>query len=117
MVAIDERLVVNFDSYNAILDGRQLALTPIENRLLQVLYNQRGRVLSPGALLVRVWADGAQPSVQALWVHIRRLRNKIEPDPNHPRYVVTVRSRGYLLPHALTADEGDESGSSSAATE
>ncbi len=82
---IDDRLRINFAQNYAMLDGKQLSLTPTEVRLLNILYNNRGRVLSAGFLLAKVWEPDQSGTVESLWVHIRRLRNKIEPDPEHPR--------------------------------
>mgnify|MGYP001179596904 CR=1 FL=1 len=95
---IDEHLRINFAQNYAILNDKQITLTPTEVRLMYVLYTNRGRVLSAGFLLAKVWEPAQRGTVESLWVHIRRLRNKIEPEPEHPRYVVTVRGQGYCLP-------------------
>ena len=72
-------------------------LTPTEARLLQVLAASIDRVVRKDELLDRVWtdADGADPSY--LWVTVRRLRRKLEVDPDHPQYLVTERGVGYRL--------------------
>ncbi|MFP5326775.1 MAG: response regulator transcription factor, partial [Acidimicrobiia bacterium] len=72
-------------------------LTPTEARLLQVLAASVDRIVSTDELLDRVWtdADGADPSY--LWVTVRRLRRKIEVDPDRPRYLLTERGIGYRL--------------------
>jgi DNA-binding response OmpR family regulator len=72
-------------------------LTPTEARLLQVLAASVDRVVPTEELLARVWtdADGADPSY--LWVTVRRLRRKLEADPDHPRYLLTERGIGYRL--------------------
>lgn len=77
-------------------------LTPIEARLLQVLAASVDRIVPTEELLSRVWtdADGADPSY--LWVTVRRLRRKLEADPDRPRYLVTERGIGYRL-HSGTA--------------
>ena len=78
-------------------------LTPIEARLLQVLAASVDRVVPTEELLSRVWtdADGADPSY--LWVTIRRLRRKLEADPDRPRYLVTERGIGYRLHSGTSA--------------
>jgi two-component system KDP operon response regulator KdpE len=72
-------------------------LTPTEARLLQVLAASVDRVVPTDELLNRVWtdADGADPSY--LWVTVRRLRRKLEADPDRPRHLITERGVGYRL--------------------
>ena len=72
-------------------------LTPTEARLLQVLAASVERIVPTDELLDRVWtdADGADPSY--LWVTVRRLRRKIEVDPDRPRHILTERGIGYRL--------------------
>ena len=78
-------------------------LTPTEARLLQVLASAVERVVPTDELLGRVWtdADGADPSY--LWVTVRRLRRKLEADPDHPRYLITERGIGYRLTSSASA--------------
>jgi two-component system KDP operon response regulator KdpE len=78
-------------------------LTPTEARLLQVLASAVDRVVPTDELLDRVWtdADGADPSY--LWVTVRRLRRKLEADPDHPRHLITERGIGYRLASRSTA--------------
>jgi DNA-binding response OmpR family regulator len=72
-------------------------LTRTEARLLQVLAASLDRVVPTEQLLDRVWseADGADPSY--VWVTVRRLRRKLEADPDNPRYLLTERGIGYRL--------------------
>lgn len=78
-------------------------LTPTEARLLQVLAASVDRVVPTDELLDRVWtdADGADPSY--LWVTVRRLRRKLEADPDRPRYLLTERGIGYRLTSGMPA--------------
>jgi DNA-binding response OmpR family regulator len=105
---VDERLRVNFAQQYAVVDDLQITLTPTENRLLHILFNNRGRVLSPGFLLAKAWDPVRRGTVESLWVHMRRLRSKIEPDADNPRYVVTVRGQGYCLPQRINTANGME---------
>jgi DNA-binding response OmpR family regulator len=72
-------------------------LTKTEARVLQILAASMDRVVPTEVLLDRVWseADGAEPSY--VWVTIRRLRRKVEVDPDNPRYLLTERGVGYRL--------------------
>jgi two-component system KDP operon response regulator KdpE len=72
-------------------------LTPVETRLLQLLIGSLDRVVTTDTILERVWsdADGADPSY--VWVTVRRLRRKLEVDPDHPRHLLTERGVGYRL--------------------
>ncbi|MDP9269430.1 MAG: response regulator transcription factor [Chloroflexota bacterium] len=83
-------------------------LTPTEVRLLQVLIGSIDRTVPTDTLLERVWsdADGADPSY--VWVTVRRLRRKIELDPDNPRYLLTERGIGYRLISSTFA--GSEAG-------
>lgn len=101
---IDERLKINFAQHYAVVDGTQVTLTPTETRLMSILVNNRGRVLSAGYLLAKAWEPVHHGTVESLWVHVRRLRNKIEIDPDQPRYIVTVRGQGYCLPQRVRAN-------------
>ena len=73
------------------------ALTPIEARVLQVLIASLDRTVPTETLLERVWSesDGADPSY--VWVTVRRLRRKVEDDPDHPQFLLTERGVGYRL--------------------
>jgi DNA-binding response OmpR family regulator len=80
-------------------------LTPTEARLLQVLAASVDRIIPTDELLSRVWtdADGADPSY--LWVTVRRLRRKLEIDPDNPRYLLTERGIGYRLVSGAAAPQ------------
>ena len=78
-------------------------LTPTDARLVQVLAASVDRVVPTEELLDRVWtdSDGADPSY--LWVTVRRLRRKLEEDPDRPRYLITERGVGYRLVSGTSA--------------
>lgn len=78
--------------------GQDIVLTPTEFRLLVYLAQHPGQVFSRGQLLEAVWGYSAEFSDEnTVKVHIRRLREKIEPDPAVPELIVTVRGLGYKL--------------------
>lgn len=93
-VLTDGDLVVDADRHEATLDGRPLALTVREFDLLRFLVANTGVAWSREQLLQEVWgwSFGDQSTVT---VHVRRLREKIEPDATHPRRLVTVWGVGY----------------------
>lgn len=81
----------------AIVAGKEVQLTPTESRLLYALAANLGRTMTTESLLDRGWAATEFPDPSYVWVTMRRLRQKIELDPNRPVYVVTVRGVGYRL--------------------
>jgi DNA-binding response OmpR family regulator len=77
--------------------GQVVALAPKEFRLLYVLMENRGRIVTRQMLLEKVWGYDFEGEHQTISVHVRWLREKIEVDPNHPHHIITVRSRGYMF--------------------
>ncbi len=75
--------------------GKNVELRPKEFALLEILMENKGRVLSRTTLLDRVWGETEYIDQGTVDVHIRRLRERIEASPDKPRYVVTVRGFGY----------------------
>jgi len=80
-----------------VVRGADVALAPKEFRLLHVLMENRGRIVTRQMLLEKVWGYDFEGEHQTISVHIRWLREKIEVDPNNPRHIITVRSRGYMF--------------------
>jgi DNA-binding response OmpR family regulator len=80
-----------------VVRGATVALAPKEFRLLHVLMENRGRIVTRQMLLEKVWGYDFEGEHQTISVHIRWLREKIEVDPNNPRHIITVRSRGYMF--------------------
>jgi DNA-binding response OmpR family regulator len=75
--------------------GELTNLTAKELLLLQKLYRNRGNIVTFDALCQAVWDDNYYGYENALMVHIRHLREKIEEDPSHPKYLLTARGLGY----------------------
>jgi len=88
-------LTVDFGSHEASLDGRSLNLTPIEFKLLGVLARGAGMVFSRAQLIEKALGYDFEGFDRTIDVHILNLRRKLEPDPNHPRYIKTVYGAGY----------------------
>ena len=76
----------------------EVHLTPTEYELLRMLIQHLGQVLLHGDLLSRVWGEEYRNDLAILRVNISRLRQKLEEDPRHPRYVMTVPGVGYTMP-------------------
>lgn len=90
-------LMVDFDRRSVTVAERQVALSKTEFKLLRALAEHAGMVLSHEMLLARVWGPGYGQEVEFAWVYVRRLRKKLETDPAHPRYIITVPGVGYKL--------------------
>ena len=79
-------------------NGTEIILTAMEYRLLLILLNNRGRVLSRNQLLENIWdIDGDFVEDNTLTVYIKRLRDKIEEEPTRPDIIKTVRGLGYVI--------------------
>jgi DNA-binding response OmpR family regulator len=77
------------------VDGRPVQLTYVEFELLRTLALRPGRVFTRQALLEALWGGSDYREPRTIDVHIRHVREKIEPDPHHPRFILTVRGVGY----------------------
>jgi len=75
--------------------GTLVPTTATEFRLLDYFARHKGRVFSRDHLLDSVWRDTAYVTPRSVDVYVRRIREKIEPDPENPRYLKTVRGAGY----------------------
>ncbi len=82
----------------AFLKERKLQLTPIEYSILITLMRSAGHVVPHIDLLKSVWRTGKPTDFSVLRVNISRLRQKLEDNPRHPSYIVTVPGRGYMMP-------------------
>ena len=92
---IHGEFTVNFLKHEASLAGKPLKLSPIEFRLLGLLVREPGRVFSRPQLIDKVYGYDFEGFDRTVDVHILNLRRKLEPDPNHPRYIKTVYGAGY----------------------
>jgi DNA-binding response OmpR family regulator len=98
-------VLVDQQKHLATLRGEALELTPTEYKLLVYLLSHPDRVLSPQELVSKVQGYEADhwEARSIIRVHIRRLRQKLEPDPANPEYIVTVRGAGYMFPSQSSA--------------
>jgi two-component system, OmpR family, KDP operon response regulator KdpE len=88
-------LELDLAAHRVTVDGDVVHLTPTEYDLLGVLMQNRGRLMTHGALLREVWGPGYEDDTQVLRVHVANLRRKIEPAPSSPRHVLTDPGVGY----------------------
>ncbi len=94
IIAFDN-LVIDLTRREVKLDGKVLPLKPKEYELLLFMGQQKGRVLTRELILERVWGWGFVGDSRTVDVHIRWLREKIEPNPEMPQRIITVRGAGY----------------------
>lgn len=95
-IIVDD-LVINTAMHKVTVDDREVKLKPREFEVLKLLALHRGVVLSMDKIYEEVWKEPYMESKNTVMVHIRRLREKIERDPRHPRYIITVWGIGYKL--------------------
>ena len=79
------------------VDGEPASLTPIEYDILKLLMENPGKVFSTQTIYEKVWQENPFGSENAVAVHIRHLREKIEINPSDPRYLKVVWGRGYKM--------------------
>lgn len=79
------------------VDGDEVSLTPIEYEILKLLMENPGKVYSTRTIYETVWQENPYGSENAVAVHIRHLREKIEINPSEPRYIKVVWGRGYKM--------------------
>lgn len=92
---IDDRLMIDFGKREVLVDGKPVPLRPTEYRLLYHLVQNAGWVMPHDVLLAKVWGPEYSDESHYLRLYITYLRQKIEPDPAHPRYILTERGVGY----------------------
>jgi DNA-binding response OmpR family regulator len=96
-VVLGPDLSLTLPRREALVEGRRVSLSPTETRFLATLAAHLGRPVTTERLLAAVWssAEGADPTY--VWVTVRRLRLKLERDPDAPRHLLTERGLGYRL--------------------
>ncbi len=95
IIKIDDRLQVDLQRRDVIVNGKRLSLRPTEYRLLYHLIQNAGWVVPHEVLLTKVWGHEYVNDNHLLRLYITYLRKKIEEDPAHPRYIFTERGLGY----------------------
>jgi two-component system KDP operon response regulator KdpE len=92
---IDDRLTVDFDRHQVVVDGEPVKLRPTEYRLLYHLISNAGWVMSHETLMSKVWGHEYRDESHLLRLYITYLRKKIEANPADPQYILTERGVGY----------------------
>lgn len=88
-------LMVDFEQRLVTVNGMEVKLTPTEYDLLKALIKNTGKIMTRQMLLSQVWGTGYGADSHYLHVYIGQLRRKIEPDPAHPRFILTISGVGY----------------------
>ncbi len=88
-------MAVDFRKAEVRRDGVEIEFSAREFQLLKYFIEHRGATLSRDELLNEVWGYNAMPSTRTVDVHVAWLRQKIEPNPRHPQFVLTVHGLGY----------------------
>jgi DNA-binding response OmpR family regulator len=94
---VAEDTVLDLDARALRRRGRLIHLRPVESRLLEELARSPGRPLSRDWLMERAWSSPPPTGSRTVDVHVRWLRQKLEPDPRRPIHLLTVRGLGYRL--------------------
>jgi two-component system KDP operon response regulator KdpE len=95
MAKVDGRLTIDFARREVLVNGERVNLRPTEYRLLYHLVQNAGYVMTHEQLLTRVWGPEYHDETHYLRLYITYLRQKIEEDPAHPKYILNERGVGY----------------------
>jgi DNA-binding response OmpR family regulator len=95
IIKVDDHLSIDFNRREVIVEEEHIKLRPTEYRLLYHLVNNAGWTMPHETLLSKVWGHAYRDETHYLRLYITYLRQKIEPDPAHPRYILTERGLGY----------------------
>jgi two-component system KDP operon response regulator KdpE len=94
-IVVDDDLTIDFSRHEVMVRGEKVVLRPTEYRLLYHLVSNAGRLLTHETLLSKVWGHEYRDESHYLRLYITYLRQKLEKDPAHPRYILTERGLGY----------------------
>jgi DNA-binding response OmpR family regulator len=92
---IDDRLTIDFNKREAIVEGKAVKLRPTEYRLLYHLIENAGWTVPHDQLLAKVWGYEYRDETHYVRLYVNYLREKIEADPANPKYILTERGVGY----------------------
>jgi two-component system KDP operon response regulator KdpE len=92
---VTDDFTVDLDAHRVLRAGEPVRLTPTEWSMLEILVRHAGKLVSGKRLLVEVWGPAYETETHYLRVYMAQLRRKLEPDPAHPRYLITEPGAGY----------------------
>lgn len=90
-------IIIDDNGKTVTVDGKEVNLTPKEYEILKLLASTPGKVFSPTDIYRHIWKDEPYGADATVAVHIRHLREKIEINPNQPRYIKVVWGQGYKI--------------------
>ena len=96
-VIVNGRLTFKLDEHVLYADGEPVKLTATETKIVELLMKHPGRIFPAEEIYSRIWNEPAYSAENTVMVHIRKLRAKIEDDPQNPRIVKTVWGKGYRV--------------------
>jgi DNA-binding response OmpR family regulator len=94
-LVVDERLQIDFDEQQVVVDGQRIGLGRTESALLRVLVENTGQVVPFTTILTQVWGPAYTDAPHYVHLYVTYLRRKIERDPRAPRYILSQRRVGY----------------------
>lgn len=94
-IVVDDDLTLDFVRHDIFVRGEKVQLRPTEYRLLYHLAANPGRVQTYEQLLAKVWGPEYRDEDNYVRLYVTYLRKKLEPDPSHPKYILTERGLGY----------------------
>lgn len=90
-----DTLKVDFEKYKVYVEDKEIHMTPIEYKLLVLLVENAGKVLTHSFIIRKIWGYSTTEDSQSLRVFMANIRRKIEKDSAHPRYIITEVGVGY----------------------
>ena len=97
IIHVIDDMIINIASREVFIGEKLVELTPIEFSILEVLANNRGRVLSTESIYESVWKEPFYNAKNTVAVHIRNIREKVEINSKDPKYIKVVWGVGYKI--------------------
>ena len=87
--------ILDFKNHKAEKNGKSIELSPREFSMMELFIKKKGKALSRNNFLNEIWGYDKYPTTRTVDIHIARLRQKLEPDPDSPQFILTVHGFGY----------------------